>query len=82
MLQILVQKTRFKHVLRRICQGKCFSNLKLIDVSPENFFDPFLHVLKKIFYPPPSHSPTIFGKKIKFEQGISKKKFIDTSKNF
>jgi hypothetical protein len=38
MLLILVQKTRFKHVLRRICRGKCVLNLKWTDVSPENFF--------------------------------------------
>jgi hypothetical protein len=44
MLQILVQKTRFKHVLRIIFQGKS-------DVSPENFFDPFFYVLKTFLCP-------------------------------
>jgi hypothetical protein len=38
----------------------------------------FSYVLKNFFSP---RSPTIFGKKIKFEQGSSKKK-IDTSKQF
>jgi lauroyl/myristoyl acyltransferase len=42
MFQILVQKNRFKHVLRRIYQGKCVLNLNETDVRPENFFDPFL----------------------------------------
>jgi hypothetical protein len=49
------------------------------------FFDPFFYVLKKFLRPPnppPTRSPTIFGKKIKFEQGIIEKKIIDTARNF
>jgi hypothetical protein len=38
-----------------------------------------LMLVLKIFF---DRSPTIFGKKIKFEQGIIKKKIIDTAKNF
>jgi hypothetical protein len=50
----------------------------------KTFFDPFFYVLKKFLSrlkknfhptpPPPPRSPTIFGKKTKFEQGIIKKK--------
>jgi hypothetical protein len=64
-----VPKTRFKHVIRRICQGKCVLNLNYTDVSPENFLTLFLC------------RQTIFGKKMKFEQGI-KKKLLTHAINF
>jgi hypothetical protein len=62
----------------------------------KNFFDPLFSYVPKKFLsplknfsptpppppPPPPRSPTIFGKKIKFEHGIIKKKIIDTAKKF